>query len=118
MEKSRIEIAAYCKKILSRGDGYQAVHRYMQRMEISTTDEKYILEELRLWEKNNPPEVKKSSNSKFDLGLIFGIMFIGGGLLLARMLWDMGYIGTLPLILVAAGVTAVFKSLYAINTRR
>ena len=76
------------------------------------------MEELRLWEKNNPPEVQKNATSKFDLGLIFGIMFIGGGLLLARLLWDMGYIGTLPFILVAAGVAAVFKSLFANNNRR
>ena len=117
MANSRIEVSAYAKKILARGDGYQAVHRYLQRMEVTPADEKYILEELRLWENNNPPEVKVTKKSKFDFGLIIGVLFVAGGLLIARMLWDMGYIGTLPFILVAAGVTAIFKSLYSTNQK-
>mgnify|MGYP003642131596 CR=1 FL=1 len=105
MANSRIEVSAYAKKILARGDGYQAVHRYLQRMEVTPADEKYILEELRLWENNNPPEVKVTKKSKFDFGLIIGVLFVAG------------YIGTLPFILVAAGVTAIFKSLYSTNQK-
>lgn len=118
MGNSRIEVSAYAKKILARGDGYHAVHRYMQRMEVTPADEKYILEELRLWEKNKPPQVNKTTKSYFDFGLIMGVLFVAGGILIARLLWDRGLIGTLPLILIGAGITAIIRSLYTINRNR
>ncbi len=116
---SRLEALSYSKKIITRGDGYFAVNRYLERQHISAEDTAYILEQLHTLEKNGQLSPQESSlKEPFDANKILGLIFVFGGIALSILLWNRGLVGTLPFALIAIGIYALFTKKQTLINRK
>ncbi len=111
MGKSRTELLEYGKKILSRGDGYYAVTRYLERNEMSESDSKYILDQLRILEKQGGIKPANEPLKKpLDFSIVLGALFLVGGVAMLFLLWDNGIIAVLPFALIGVGILGLTKT--------
>ena len=61
---------------------------------------------------------QKSLMSSGYFGLVIGIAVLVGGILLTFYLWDKGFVSTLSLIIVAAGLGILYRSNKSIGSKR
>lgn len=103
---SRIELLEYAKKMRVRGDSYRTILNYLYRQcgdDSPLVDE--VMEQLELMEDQSviaPPPPLKETNKAFRL--LMGALFLVGGIIMGILLWDMGWVSTMPFILSGYGV--------------
>ena len=106
--KTTDELTAYGKKILERGDDYRAVMNYLKRNSEDEDQIRLVIKRLNDMEKAGLIKQPEDPSDKVSvLDKIVGLIFITGGFLLVALLWQRGFIATLPLVLVAAGIAAI-----------
>lgn len=110
MPKSKEQLLAYSYKILSRGDQWKDVIRYLDRQDTPQEMRQAIIDELRELESHQliPPEQDHPPQG-LDLQLLLSLVFIGGGLILFAFLWGQGFLSAIPFIIIALGITGLLK---------
>jgi len=107
MEKSKEELLKYSIEMRLRGDTYRDMLAYLQRW---TNDDKIIKEIIATvdkLEKEQKISTPKYENSASIVSIVLGLTFIIGGIALIFVLWNKGFVASLPIILIVIGFGAL-----------
>ena len=98
------ELKAQALRHRQSGDSYMSIGKYLESAKASPDQIKEIISQIDYLEKNEiikPGDFKKKTS--FGSGFI-GSALIALGLILGYSLWGMGWISTIPLILIGIGL--------------
>ncbi len=98
----------YCKAILERGDSWRAVHNYLVGQEVSVEDREKIIDALRkLEDGGHLQKITGESSRRFDFQKILGFVVMVFGIVMVVMLWDRGWVSTIPFFVIGYGAWAM-----------
>lgn len=109
--KTKEELLEYAIKMRSRDDSYRSMINYLNN---NCDDEEVVREIVRTVDQMEKEKKIKTEAIKLkeplNLNLIMGGLLIVIGIGLIRILWDKGYISTLPFILIGIGLVSIAKA--------
>lgn len=111
MAKSKDELLTYGIKMLKRGDPWTAISRYLDRQEVPEKIQKEIIAELsRLEAKGKITVEEPISKPSVVVDILISSALIAGGLIMMMLLWDAGYIASIPFIIIGGGVLGLIRA--------